>query len=292
MRLRQLQTTQSVTFFAPLEVDMSIRDTCDTRFPIGPRIESQHVIFWLLEQTCRANEDLQPLFQAQGTDFCRRTNALLEHPKFFTSFSSKYKLVKTLQQQEHQTLEQLYGGSPTHSSPSQDPGRMLSSRLQGFMDRLSQYQNTTFWQIDAFGEVEQEREVEVQLETEREVQRPVRYQALGFPGLSSKINDFLNNGKLDTTARDFIHVFDYIGKTKIGKKFGVRHTGSRLFVSREFEHTIVLPENDQSVADRFLVRPIFHAIYYLYYNATILTFDNNYSVLWNGFSGVHLLKRL
>ncbi|KAL6891856.1 hypothetical protein GGI43DRAFT_200758 [Trichoderma evansii] len=253
MRLRQLSTTQSVTFFAPPEVDMSIRDICGRKFPIKYGIESSHVIFWLLEQTCRANEDLHPLFRAQGIDFCRRANAVLQYPEFLTSKSSKSSLVKVLQQQEHQTLEQLYGGS-SHD-PLQSLGEMCSSRLQGFVDKLSQHDSTDAWQEDTFGEVEQERELEVQLETVRHTERPIHYEAFQFPGLSSTILSFLKTGELDIAAGEVDHAFDYIGQMEAGKKHGICSTGSRFFVSREFSRTIVLYQKNQNIGDRFL-RPV------------------------------------
>lgn len=251
MRLRQLRTTQSVTFFAPPEVDMSIRDICGRQFPIKRRIESPHVIFWLLEQTCRANEDLHPLFRAQGIDFCRRANAVLQNPDFLTSESSRSSLVKVLQQQEHQTLEQLYGGS-SHD-PLQSLGEMDSPCLQGFVDKLSQRGSTDAWQQDAFGEIEQQRELEVQLETERHTEKPVHYEAFPFPGLSSTILSFLTTGELDTAAGEVDHAFDYIGQAEVGKKHGICSTGSKFFVSREFGRTIVLYKKKNNVGDRFLV---------------------------------------
>nr|WNZ75847.1 hypothetical protein [Trichoderma harzianum] len=254
MRLRQLRTTQSVTFFAPPEVDMSIRDVCRNRLPIDTHIESPHVIFWLLEQTCRANEDLQPLFQAQGNDFCQRTNALLKYPNFLDSEDCKNSLLKRLQQPEHQTLMQMYGDT-SRSSTSQGLENMLSSRLQDITNRLSQYDISGVCQTDVFGEVEQEREIEVQLETQREVQRPVHYQAHLFYGLSAAILEFFKTGKLDAADEDVKHAFDYIGETEVGEKHEIHDTHSRLFVSREFRHTIELPLDDYSVGDRFL-RPV------------------------------------
>ncbi|EHK39909.1 hypothetical protein TRIATDRAFT_161231, partial [Trichoderma atroviride IMI 206040] len=253
MRLRQLRTTQCVTFFAPPEVDMSIRDICGQRFPIKRYIESPHVIFWLLEQTCRANEDLHPLFRAQGIDYCRRANAVLQYPDFLNSEFSKTSLVKVLQQQEHQTLEQLYGGS-SHD-PLQSLGEMGSAPLQGFVDKLSQNDSTDAWQQDAFGEVEQERELEVQLETERHTEKPIHYEAFPFPGLSSTIVNFLKTGELDTAAGEVDHAFDYIGQAEVGKKHEICSTGSNFFVSNEFCRTIVLYKKKKNVGDRFL-RPV------------------------------------
>ncbi|KAL6794454.1 hypothetical protein J3E68DRAFT_450980 [Trichoderma sp. SZMC 28012] len=254
MRLRQLRTTQSVTFFAPPEVDMSIRDVCRNRLPIDTQIESPHVIFWLLEQTCRANEDLQPLFHAQGNDFCRRTNALLKYPDFLASEDSTRELLKILQQPEHQTLMQMYGDT-SRSSTSQGLENMLSSRLQDITNRLSQYDISGVCQTDVFGEVEQEREIEVQLETQREVQRRVHYQAHVFSGLSAAILEFFKTGKLDAADEEVQHAFDYIGETEVGEKHEIHDTHSRLFVSDEFRHTIELPSDDFSVGDGFL-RPV------------------------------------
>ncbi|KKP05492.1 hypothetical protein THAR02_02384 [Trichoderma harzianum] len=254
MRLRQLRTTQSVAFFAPPEVDMSIRDICRNRLAIDTQIESPHVIFWLLEQTCRANEDLQPLFQAQGNDFCQRSNALLKYPNFLDSEDSKRELLKILQQPEHQTLMQMYGDT-SRSSTSQGLENMLSSRLQDITNRLSQYDISGVCQTDVFGEVEQEREIEVQLETQREVQRRVHYQAHVFSGLSAAILDFFKTGKLDAADEEVQHAFDYIGETEVGEKHEIHDTHSRLFVSDEFRHTIELPSDDFSVRDGFL-RPV------------------------------------
>lgn len=252
MRLRQLRTTQSVTFFAPPEVDMSIKDICQNRLPITTNIESPHVIFWLLEQTCRANEDLQPLFQAQGFDFCRRSNAVLQYPKFLTSEFCKYDFLEMQQRQEHMTLMQMYGGAPTSVS-QQHLGNMRSSRLQEFINKLSKYDNTVIWKADAFSEIEQERELETQLETEREVQKPVHYEALKYPGLSAAILDFFKTGNLNTTGEEVHSAFGYIGATEVGRKYGIRDTQSRLFVSKKFSRTIMLPEEDYYVGDCFLV---------------------------------------
>lgn len=259
MRLRQLRTTQSVTFFAPPEVDMSIKDICRNRLPIITNIESSHVVFWLLEQTCRANEDLQPLFQAQGFDFCRRSNAVLRYPKFLTSEVCKSGFLKMQQRQEHMTLMQMYGGTSISVS-ERHLGSMCSSRLQEFTNKLSKYDNTAIWKADAFSEIEQERELETQLETEREVQKPVHYEALKFPGLSAVILDFFKTGKLNTTGKGIHHAFDYIGATEVGRRHGIRDTKSRLFVSKELSRTIVLSEKNYHVGDCFLVSQIITSI--------------------------------
>ncbi|KAF3060564.1 hypothetical protein CFAM422_011134 [Trichoderma lentiforme] len=233
---------------------MSIKDICHNRLPITPNIESSHVIFWLLEQTCRANEDLQPLFQAQGFDFCRRSNAVLQYPKFLTSEFCKYDFLEMQHRQEHMTLMQMYGDTPTSVS-KQHLGSMCSSRLQEFTNKLSKYDNTVIWKADAFSEIEQERELETQLETEREVQKPVHYEALNYPGLSAAILDFFKTGNLNTSSEEIFHAFGYIEATEVGRKHDIRDTKSKLFVSKEFSRTIVLSERNYHVGDCFL-RPV------------------------------------
>ncbi|EPE02597.1 hypothetical protein F503_06573 [Ophiostoma piceae UAMH 11346] len=94
MRLRQLGTTQAVLWYAPPEVDRSIRHVWHsiTGQPIPSlmttvtkatkdakaskaTLQSKHVLLWLLEQTCAANEQLYPLYLSQGYDFCQRSAA-------------------------------------------------------------------------------------------------------------------------------------------------------------------------------------------------------------------------
>ncbi|PLN81321.1 hypothetical protein BDW42DRAFT_169211, partial [Aspergillus taichungensis] len=84
MRLRQLGTTQSVIFLAPPEVHQSILDTCGKE--PNNQIDSSHVITWLLHQTCRNLEEMQPLYFAQGINFCRRVQASQTNKGFLTNY--------------------------------------------------------------------------------------------------------------------------------------------------------------------------------------------------------------
>jgi hypothetical protein len=87
MRLRQLGTTQSITFIAPPEVHQSIVDARE-RHEAKP-IDSSDVILWLLSQTCSNNRDLQSLYYAQGTDFCHRMQAEVSHKDFPTDINHR-----------------------------------------------------------------------------------------------------------------------------------------------------------------------------------------------------------
>ncbi|KAJ3565847.1 hypothetical protein NPX13_g7345 [Xylaria arbuscula] len=257
MRLRQLGTTQSVTFFAPPDVDQSIKDFC--RPAANARLDSSHVICWLLEQTCRANKDLQPLYVAQGLDFCRRTDAAWRYCNFLVDTEQCKKLLEVLQQTERQTLEQMYGGTSGSSLPVATE-HIAAPQLQGFAAQLRRIcSKSDAVQTGALEEVEQEREVQVQVEQERQVQKPPRYEALAFPGLHPAISHFARTGVLETTPSTHEdcgveQAFVCMARSNVGRRYGVRRTGSRLFVSKEFGKTVVYGK-EEGVVDNFL-RPV------------------------------------
>jgi len=247
MRLRQLGTTQSVTFFAPPEVHQSILDVCrksGEKVLDSSHVDSSHVVCWLLEQTCHANENLQNLYLAQGTDFCYRTNAQWRNGNFLTESSHRTAYLNVSQRTEHQTLDQLYGVVKVTQPGS--VANMQSAQLKSFIEKLAELRraanvNGNYVQSSALEEVEQEREVEFQVEQVCQIQKPPHCKALKFPSLHTAISDFAKTGKL-TGGQGYEHVFDALARTSIGQKYNVRRTTSRLFVSVEFMRTIE-PQN-------------------------------------------------
>ncbi|KAI0116284.1 hypothetical protein GGR51DRAFT_312844 [Nemania sp. FL0031] len=252
MRLRQLRTTQRVAFYGPPEVEQSIRDF--RKLGLEKRIDSSHVVSWLLERTCRSVEDLQGLYVAQGIDFCQRTDAIWHYQKSAT----KQQLLQVLKQPERKTLTELYGPSLEGSSISLE-NNLASSRLRSFMDRLaltSKDQQGGI-QTGALEEVEQERQVEAQIEQVRQVQKRKQYAACKFPGMHQEILQFAKTGKLESlqsTQPGFKHAFAFVGETTIGKRFSVHETNSKLFVSGEFSKTVEVSQNSEE-GNNFL-RPV------------------------------------
>jgi hypothetical protein len=109
MRLRQLGTTQAITFIAPSEVYQSIQEIC--RRGHQKDLDSSDVVSWLLHQTCATNKQLHSLYFWQGTEFCYRTQAATEFDRFLVDRSHRQAYLKYLRQPEQQTLEELYGPS-------------------------------------------------------------------------------------------------------------------------------------------------------------------------------------
>ncbi|TGO40912.1 hypothetical protein BHYA_0029g00210 [Botrytis hyacinthi] len=258
MRLRQLGTTQSITFFAPPEVHQSILDVCAKQYANlaqSLRVDSSHVVWWLLEQTCRTNQHLQNLYLAQGTDFCRRTDAQWKYADIFTNNTHRDAYLQEIQNLEHQTLEKLYG-SLTDIQPSYVTD-MASAKLAEFMKELDRQKRTagntrSYIHSSVLEEVEQEREVEFQIEQVRQVQKPTHYEALTFPGLHPDILLFVRTGNL-ILGCGCEHIFDALARTDIGQKYDVRRTKSKLYVSVEFMRTIELDSHRAN--DNFL-RPV------------------------------------
>ncbi|KAK5999276.1 hypothetical protein PT974_01669 [Cladobotryum mycophilum] len=257
MRLRQLGSTQSVAFMAPPEVYRSIIDARSAHIGNQPKplpVTSIDVVRWLLEQSCKSNEQLMSLHVAQGLDFCRRTNALWKHAKFLTVRHDLTNLLAVMRQREHQTLEQLYG--PRDLSADAEPLQFDIPQLQAFAAEIegkrSLLSDGTPTSASAFMEVEQEREVEFEVEQIREDQIDARYTPLKFPGLHGYIKSFISTGCLDPNG-SFLQAFEFIGTTKTGKKFGIKKTVSKLFVSKEFTNTVVLNKFD---VQQHMLRPV------------------------------------
>jgi len=262
MRFRELGSTQSVVFYAPPEVHQSILDVCGLQSTDS--VDSSHVVAWLLEQTCRVNEQLHGLYLAQGHDFCHRTSSQLHYAKFLTDKSQRTAFVKTICQPERQTIWELYGAKTSrHADTSSIPlaGKLLeyTHELSRQRQRLQQESGGSLQKLAAYDsvldEVEQEREEEFETEYMRQRQERPSYQALRFPGLHESLGRFVETGEL-TSGAGYQLALDVMATTALGKRYGIRATGSRLFVSAEYVRTVSTSLSYPEMDD-FLVRVSF-----------------------------------
>lgn len=204
------------------------------------------MISWLLKQTCDGIEQLQPLYFSQGTDFCHRTQAAIDNKDFLLDDSQRDSYVNALQHKEQRTLKQLY--QPRIKSKPAISSVYSSPALAGFMEELNirrkGFQDTgNAVHGSALQEVEQEREVEFEVETEtiREVQKPIHYSPFSFSGLHPDIISFLRTGRLFKSSASYEPLHSTIRRTHLGQKYVIRSDGinSRLFVSMEFSKTVM-----------------------------------------------------
>ncbi|KAF2838260.1 hypothetical protein M501DRAFT_1017279 [Patellaria atrata CBS 101060] len=260
MRLRQLGTTQSVTFFAPPEVDHTILDV--RKSPSKKAIDSADVIHWLLCNSSDALETISPLFHSMGMDFCRRIQASLDNPDFLDYAPHRDAYLEVVRQKETRSLKQLYEpklpskmGVPslpaTFSGPLVGFVKDLTARRKAYCDTGKAVH------ASALQEVEQEREVAVEVEVEsiREVQRPGNFHPLPYGGLHRDIITFVETGNVAVGVTGYEHAFLALRRTAVGVKFGVNTEAitSSLFCSIEFSRTVICPTGKPN--DTFL-RPV------------------------------------
>ncbi|KAL9125857.1 MAG: hypothetical protein Q9217_005002 [Psora testacea] len=253
MRLRQLATSQSIVFFAPPEVHQSILDLRTKKF--GDPIDSYDVICWLLEQTCSGIEQIQPLHFSHGTNFCLRTQAALDNPDFLVQSEQRDAYLKVLRENEQQTLEQLYKprAKPKISTALETFAPAITAIMKELKVRRKGFQDTgNAVQGSALQEVEQEREVAFEVETVREVKKPVHHSPLSFLGLHKDIIAFVETGRLAAGSEAYEHIFVALRRTSLGSKHGINNNAitSRLFLSWEFTRTVSMPRGRRN--DDFL----------------------------------------
>ncbi|KAF3913599.1 hypothetical protein ABW20_dc0110554 [Dactylellina cionopaga] len=242
MRLRQLGTTQSVVFFAPPEVNQSIVDTQQKKF-YDP-LDSRDVVTWLLQQTCAGIEQLQPLYFSQGMDFCRRIQAASDNPEFLDDPAHLKEYLDTLRHPEQQTLRQMY--EPKYGQRNSTAITNPSLGIEKFMEELKirkrGFQDTgEAVHGSALQEVEQEREVAFEVESVREVQKPVHYTPYKFPGLHKDLVTFVHTGRALVGPGGYEPAFLAIRRTcSLGEKYHIDYNASSgsLYFSTEFSKTV------------------------------------------------------
>lgn len=250
MRLRLLGKTQSVAFFSPPEVHQSILDlrTAAGASPVVP-LSSFDVIRWLLEQTCNGIEQLEPLYFNQGLNYLQRMQAKLDHQDILDNEDSRNAYLEIVRTTELRSLKQSY--EPKHQqrspaiavsdfAPSLRPfvGEVLQRR-KGFQDRGFAIHSS------ALEEVEQEREMEFEIESVREVQPPIHFRALKVATLHCDIEAFAKTGRLPAGSDAFEPMFCTLQKTALGVKHGAitaANTTAKLYVSTQFNRTVSINE--------------------------------------------------
>src|ERR1700761_5936088 len=104
MRMRQLGKGQSVSFFAPGEVDRRIRTLIPKGQESGDGIRVIDILRWAMHETCWDILHHLPHWAQQGVDHHRRFSAY----KFYDMTGNLGVLKKSWLQPESKTLEEMY----------------------------------------------------------------------------------------------------------------------------------------------------------------------------------------
>jgi hypothetical protein len=250
MRLRLLGKTQSIAFFSPPEVHQSILDlrTAARASPLVP-LSSVDVIRWLLEQTCNGIEQLEPLYFNQGLNYLQRMQAKLDHEDVLDSDESRNAYLDIVRTKELHSLKQSYEPKHQQRGPAikvTDFAPSLRPFVSEVLQRRKCFQDRGFAvHSSALEEVEQEREMEFEVESVREVQSPVHFKALRVARLHYDIKEFAKSGRLPAGSDAFEPVFCSLQKTALGVKHGTItavNTTAKLYVSTQFNRTVSINE--------------------------------------------------
>ncbi|KAF2634182.1 hypothetical protein P280DRAFT_474818 [Massarina eburnea CBS 473.64] len=256
MRLRLLGKSQSVVFIAPPEVHQAIvdlRSKKDTSV-----IDSADVIRWLLQRACTAIEQLEPLFYNQGIDYVKRLQATFNELNYLEHPGARDLYLDVVRTKELQTLKELYEPKRISKNPNIKI-HQFHSKLQGYVKKLLQ-RRKDFQDIGgdavqsaAMDEVEQEREIEIQIESVREVQKPIHVIPRKDPKLHKDIKSFVlgSSGTLQPSSA-WEDVWSAMATTGLGlKRTAIKKLATKLHVSTQFTRTVVVSEPN----DDFL-RPV------------------------------------
>ncbi|KAF2267772.1 hypothetical protein CC78DRAFT_591207 [Lojkania enalia] len=247
MRLRLLGQTQSIIFFSPPEVHQSIMD-----LRAGDKLslpDSSDVIRWLLEQTCNSIEQLEPLYYSQGMNYLQRAQAKIDNPAFLKEETQRARYMSAVRAKELQTLKQLYEPKNLQRGPdhkASDFSLSLRHHARELLQRRKDFQDGGIAvHSSAFEEVEQEREVEFEVESVREVHNPVHFAGFGVQRLHKDIKEFATTGRLPAGSDAYEPMFCALQKTALAMKqdsITATATPSGLFVSTQFSRTVQLNE--------------------------------------------------
>ncbi|EXJ94001.1 hypothetical protein A1O1_02394 [Capronia coronata CBS 617.96] len=235
MRMRKLAVSQSVTFFAPPEVDNSIRALLQD----PANIDSSHVIRWCISQSCRTLRSQRPLWAAKGISHSRRRLAFQEHVNTNGKVMNSDQYLDKIREKERRHVSEMYTVNRQNKKelsfqPSEgekkDP---IMSQL------LEEWDNTEIKDIKDSGiSEEQEREILHEVEEVREVQRPKSARP-ARPAVSQALWNFISKGQVPEKAGDFRSAFEVFLNTRLASQYKRREWPMEVFVTQDFLRTIV-----------------------------------------------------
>ncbi|KAG8953382.1 hypothetical protein FRC03_011783 [Tulasnella sp. 419] len=163
MRMRKLGHGHSVMFFAPPEVDHSIRTVCS--LGSDSDIHTKHILLWAMLESCTEVVHRISQWAQQGIDHSNRERTKIQ----FNASPDAYAgiLQSTWMQKEARTLDEMFASPQLSTMAGQSHSLKEHPTI---LERYLKWAPST--SIDARVQEEQEREVILEVETERQVERP------------------------------------------------------------------------------------------------------------------------
>ncbi|KAG1873394.1 hypothetical protein C8R48DRAFT_769831 [Suillus tomentosus] len=238
MRMRKLGNGHSVMFFAPTEVDRSIRSA--TQKTDTDNVDVADILHWAMFETCRDIQMRTFHWVEQGSDFSARYFAWTQFSRTPTASSSTLRTAWL--QPEERSLEDMYAPR----SPSQ-VSHIWDADIRSKCEELG-----VLMGIDRSMDEEQEREVVHEVEREREVQRPHKVQP-ATQDLHAHVRQFVKTGRIPIGSPAFIPAPSSLVNTTAEFREGDQWAHN-ILVTRDFARTVGTILTTQK-ADEYL-RPV------------------------------------
>jgi hypothetical protein len=238
--MRQLGKGHSVIFFAPGEVDRRIRSLLPGGMPSGYRIRVLDVLRWAMHETCEDIRHHLPHWAQQGLDHHKRFAASKKH----RSTEDWGVLENAWLQRESRTLEEMYGG---------DPGATMSSEIYSIPSLRERIERLGVTKLaDVRMAEEQEREVDHEVELERQIERPPKTRPARHV-LHEDILEFVRTGDLPRSSRHTSPLLDPLDMAKALDS--TTEWSPSPLVTEDFTTTVLRASSDRENLTDFL-RPI------------------------------------
>jgi hypothetical protein len=242
--MRQLGKGHSVMFFAPGEVDRSIRNHIPGGVASDGRIRVLDVLRWAMHETCDDIRHHLPYWAQQGLDHHKRFTAYNEH----RSTRDLNVLRDAWLQPESRTLEEMYWVTP---------GAAMSPEIYGIpslKERIERLGVTRLVdvRIGEEQEQEQEREAHHEVEHERQIERPPKVQPAPHV-IHEDILEFVSTGNLHVSSG---HISRLLAPLDIGNVLDSAAEWSPSPLATEDFTTTVLCLNRNGLTDYLYLRPV------------------------------------
>ncbi|KAG8924460.1 hypothetical protein FRC02_010410 [Tulasnella sp. 418] len=232
MRMRRLGRGHTVTFFAPPEVDHSIRVSAGLRYHY--RVRTKDIVLWTMFESCFEVLHRIPQWAQQGMDHRKREVAWREFNQ--SPISSINQLVTAWLQNEARSLDEMY------ALDQADPMSSFSSRLEQCPDISSRYRD---WapssSTDTHFQEEQEREIIFEVETERQVERPATAVA-AHHRVESDVRLLIQRGQFAKSSA-FVSIFPQLSQPSFEES---SWSSPGLYCTKDFSITIQGSRYDNS----------------------------------------------
>lgn len=239
--MRRLGNGQSVKFFAPMDIDQKIKQFSDSPGAID-------VLRWVMLETCDDLSHSVPHWVAQGFNFQNRTCAW---QGFVQSDGDHHdELREYWLQPEAKTLQEMYGSSLQEKSSCtiRTHPNANFSEIDGRRDDLGFARESV---LRAHLDEEQEREVDVELEQEWQIERPPGVEPAKH-NLHGDVGVLVKCGRFVQGSTAFVSLVEAL-KNQSGALTKVSSWTKKLIATKDFADTVLT--HDSVEAPDYL-RPI------------------------------------